>query len=137
MSTNAIATLMGTLVNLIDEHQADVGHPLADDWESLALVTELDDKGDLATAYGFAYGPDDSWTEAISVNPKLVANDLETFLNQRYPDGQERPVKLLFQLRLTDGTYAVAYEDTDRGRWAVSPTTADQVREELRPSFDD
>ena len=100
MSTNAIATLMGTLVNLIDEHQADVGHPLADDWESLALVTELDDKGDLATAYGFAYGPDDSWTEAISVDPKLVANDLETFLNQRYPDGQERPVKLLFQLRV-------------------------------------
>lgn len=50
--------------------------------------------------------------------------------------GQTLPVKVLFQLRLTDGRYDVMFEDSDRSRWKVSPANFREMQKELQPAFD-
>lgn len=77
-----------------------------------------------------------AWTKPITATPEVIDSPLAAFLGVRYPEGVKLPVKVLFQLRLTDGRCNVVFEDSDRSRWKVSPANYDAVQQELRPVFD-
>ncbi|WP_309067890.1 hypothetical protein [Microbacterium sp.] len=40
------------------------------------------------------------------------------------------------QFHRTSGRYGVTFEDEDASRWNVTPANDEDVREQLRPSFD-
>lgn len=139
MSDDPVAPLLHAIVRGIDESMAtrDDEARLPEDCESFSLVIELTDDGRYVQNYGYAYGPDDTRVQTITTKPTTIEDELADFLADRYPDGQATPVKVLFQLRLTDGRYDVLFEDGDRLRWKVSATNYRQIQQELRPVFDD
>ncbi|MCW4457987.1 hypothetical protein [Microbacterium sp. MPKO10] len=137
MTEDPIVPLMHAFVAAIDASQARRGNALPDDWESFAIVLGLDDDGEYQQSYGYAYGAEDAWVKPISAEPASLEKPLADFVADRYPNGQTPPVKILFQLRLTDGSYDTTYEDSDRSRWQVSPNNFEQIQQDLKPVFDD
>lgn len=130
-----LGPLMQAIVGVLDEPRNGRDAPAPAGWESLALVVGLSEDGSCSESYGYVYGPGTAIT-AISVRSRLIEPELEAFLADRCPNEQPRPVKALFQLRITDGSYDVVLEYDDHMRWNVSPGRVEQVQEELRPAFD-
>ena len=129
-----IIALMHGIVHSIDELQYARGKALPEDWESFALVIGVRPDGRYSDSYGFAYGSS-GWVRPVSADPDVVRDPLVAFMKDRYPDAATMPVKVLFQLRLSDGAYDVTFEDSDRTRWQVTPLNYAQVPAELKPNF--
>ena len=126
-----IVPLMRAIIGGLDHAAAELGDRL-DDWESLSLLIASGEGGQV-DVYGFAYGADEAWVQAVTVRPPTA--ELDAFLRDRYPDGA-RPAKVLCQLQLTDGDYGIEFED--RGgpiRWPVNPEHPDRMQRRLRPDF--
>ena len=129
-----LVVLMHAIVDGIDQTQLQRGKRLPDDWESFALVIDVRADGTYASSHGFAYGGLD-WVRPVSVDPDFVRDPLLAFMRDRYAGDDVMPVKVLFQLRLSDGSYDLTFEDSDRSRWQVTPLNFVDVRTELRPQF--
>lgn len=137
MTQDPIVPLMHALVSAIESSTERRGKVLPDDWESFAIVLGLDEDGEYQQSYGYAYGAQDSWVKPITAQPDILDDPLADFIADRYPHRQTPPVKILFQLRLTDGSYDTTFEDSDRSRWKVSPHNFEQIQHDLKPHFDD
>lgn len=132
-SEDPVVPLMHAIVGSLDQAAAELGGRL-EEWESLSLLIVVDE-GEHVDCYGFAYGADDAWVQAVTVRPAAVAVELDAFLLDRYPEGA-LPAKVLCQLRLTDGDYGIEFED--RGgpiRWPTHSENPERMQRRLKPNF--
>lgn len=105
------------------------------DWESLAMILEFPD-GKFNEAHGYAYSPG-GVISAVASDPWAVVPAVDAYTDSHYEPGETLPLKLLVQFDRTNGAYEVTFEDTDETRWKVTPRSYKELREELRPNFDD
>jgi hypothetical protein len=125
MSEDAAVGLVRTLIQNLK------GAP--EDWAAFALVLELDDQK-VDGVHGFAYSVDGAASGA-SASPYEIGPAVAAYTDSLYSPEQPLPVALLVQFDRTSGRYEVTFEDTDRGRWKVTPATVSTIQQELRPQL--
>ncbi|MGO1561243.1 hypothetical protein CZ771_14370 [Actinomycetales bacterium JB111] len=104
-----------------------------EDWAAFALVLELDGQK-VSAVHGFAYSADGAASGAAA-SPSSIRPAVAAYTDSHYSPEQPLPVALLVQFDRTNGRDEVTFEDTDRGRWKVTPANFSTIRHELRPQF--
>lgn len=102
-------------------------------WEELGAVIAINAKGNVINNYGYAFSPDGDW-HAVTGGSLALRPPVSSYLSELYPDGKY-PVRMLVQFNRESGKYSVDFEDTDEGRWAISPSRLEESIEALRPDF--
>ncbi len=105
-------------------------------WTECAIVLSFAADGFCSGHYGYAYDVD-GHAHAFTLDgtaAEATASDYIRWLGQ--VDGK-RVRRMLFQLNVDSGRYALAFERDDPERWQVTPATLDAIVEELRPSLGD
>lgn len=105
-----------------------------DGWASLAMVIVLSE-GEVHSTHGYLYSSDGVAT-ATSARPSAIDSVVQRYLAGRYGPGETLPVALLVQFDRVRGEYEVTFEDADAARWTATPENLDEIRDELRPTFD-
>ncbi len=126
-----------TSVNLIRALVQNVSGPDVDwdNWQSMAIVIDSFD-GRFNSASGYLYSPDGT-ISAVAARPSAVLPLVDAYTDGYYKEGEALPVQLLVQYDRASGKYSITFEDTDRTRWKITPKNYKELREALRPNFED
>ncbi len=135
MSNDVTVDLVRSLIEAMNGPSlaSELRGPVAEDWDSLAMILEFGDG--YRSVHGYAYSPGGVIT-AVACDWSSIESAVDAYLGNQYKVGDPLPVKILVQFDRTTGKYQVTFEDTDEARWAVKPANYRQIREELRPQFD-
>lgn len=106
-----------------------------DDWESLAMVLELDGHTVDGT-YGYLYSSSGGTPTATSMSPALIEDAVSQYVACHADPAERMPVKILVQFDRTSGASVVTLEARNSARWSVTPRNYEAMREELRPHLD-
>ncbi len=123
-------------VNLIRALVQNASGPDVDEqnWESMAMIIESSG-GRYNSAHGYLYSPDGT-ISAVAARPSSVLPFVDAYISGLYKPDEVLPVKFLVEYSRTSGKYKITFEDTDVMRWKVTPKNHEEMRNELRPSFD-
>lgn len=104
-----------------------------EDWDSMAMILGFDSVG-VNRVTGFVYDADGAHT-SVTASPYDIGPAAKAFTDSRYQPDQPLPVSMLVQFDRRGGEYEVTFEDTDPGRWKLTPESWDSLPLELRPQF--
>ena len=129
-TTDASAKLIRALVQNVSGPDVDY-----ENWQSMSIVIDSFD-GRFNSASGSLYSPDGT-ISIVAARPSSVLPAVEAYINDVYAPDQPRPIKFLVQFDRVSGKYSITFEDTDELRWKVTPKNYKEIRETLRPNFDE
>lgn len=132
-----MADTTDTSVELIRALVQNVSGPDVDyeNWQSMSIVIDSFD-GKFNGASGSLYSPNGT-ISIVTASPSSVLPAVEAYINDIYTPGQPRPIKFLVQFDRVSGKYSITFEDSDELRWKVTPKNYKEIRETLRPNFDE
>ena len=133
MSTGSNDVTVDLVRSLVD-HMNTASDTDLSDWEALSMVVEIGEG--YFSVHGYAY-PADGTITPVAADPGPTQVAVNAYLASHYQPGEALPVALLVQLDRATGHYSVTFEDIDETRWKVTPRNFRQIREDLRPRFDD
>ncbi len=102
-------------------------------WTEFSLVAGLAADGWVNHNFGYSFAAG-SGPNAFSAKNRQLQEPLQAYLEGVYLE-RNYPIRVLLQFNRESGRHAVEFEDSDVGRWQVTPSNLDEAREALRPNL--
>lgn len=123
---------INALIHTLAETMFDGNDAAPQDWTSFSMILETFE-GTFNSFHGYAYN--ETAIVPVAANPLKVIPVLNEYLNTLYAPGETLPKAILIQFEKNTGRYNVTIEDADENRWKVTPKNFREIREQIRPVF--
>ena len=131
-------------MNIDDKFVMDIGKSILcckkvveNDWDSLVFVFDAAE-GHIANS-GFLYSLDSvrPASARIESDPMLLNNQIRDLREKIFDQCNAKFRQMLVQMESQSGRIKIDFEFDDPSRWTIKPSNIKQMREELRPNFED
>ena len=104
-------------------------------WAEFSSVFEMDDDGELAGSYGYAYDAAGIYTAVAFLTPS-VASAVEAYREWLRLEGDKGFKKMLLQFNRVSFRVKAEFEFENLSRWQITPRNVDEMIAKLRPNLE-
>lgn len=107
-----------------------------EDWDFLTFVFDVGE-GVISNS-GFIYSGSEiiPASAEIESEPLLLDNKIEGLRSKIYDQCNKEFKQILIQMESNTNRIKIDFEFDDESRWSITPANLRQIREELKPNFD-
>lgn len=106
-------------------------------WQSLSLVYDTDEGHTANSGFLYQEGNTRPFSARIEDSPTLLRDTVLDLRQVIYEETGKQITQLLIQMESESGKLKIDFDFEKPGKWSIEPSNFKQMRESLRPSFED